>query len=109
MPPAAPDALSIHLSLPPPLSRDVAKLIADKDIPQGAATTMYACLAPQLERFSGSYLSDCDVAEPNRAAYDPSGEIRDRLWAVTEEQLRQAYHRTDEAAAAAAPAQAAAK
>lgn len=30
--------------------------------PQGAATTVWACVAPELEARSGAYLADCQVA-----------------------------------------------
>ena len=44
----------------------------DKSIPQGAATTVWACVAPQIdsEEYRGVYLSDCDVVTPSDAAVD---------------------------------------
>jgi len=59
-------------------------LVANKNIEQGAATTIYACMAPGLK--SGSYLSDCAEAVPNSAARDY--ELAEALWAKTEEQLK---------------------
>jgi len=62
----------------------------DKDIPQGAATTVYACLAPELSepKYRGVYLSDCAVKEPyNAQGRDLDGKERRRLWEVTEEQI----------------------
>lgn len=41
-----------------------------KTAPQGAATTVYGALAPELERQSGAYLADCAVATPNAHARD---------------------------------------
>ena len=39
------------------------RLIMDKSIPQGAATTIWAALAPNVDSLpQGSYLSDCAVA-----------------------------------------------
>ena len=58
-------------------------------VEQGAATTVYACLAPRLdESFNGAYLSDCDVATP--AAAMASAELRQSLWAATEAQIAKA-------------------
>jgi len=66
----------------------------DKNIPQGASTTLYGCLAPELSGTAregrGVYLSDCAVTRPNAQAQDVSKELRKRLWAVTEEQLAEA-------------------
>jgi NAD(P)-dependent dehydrogenase (short-subunit alcohol dehydrogenase family) len=53
-----------------------------KSVQQGAATTIYAATAPELERASGVYLSDCAIAEPSREAKDT--ELGERLWAATE-------------------------
>ena len=36
-----------------------------QDVSQGASTSVYACLADGIP--AGSYLSDCDVAKPNKA------------------------------------------
>ena len=43
----------------------------DKTVPQGAATTIWACVAPQIDKnedFRGAYLSDCDLKTPSDAA-----------------------------------------
>ena len=62
--------------------------VMNKDIPQGAATTLFACLSPEAGRddYSGSYLSDCAVALPNDQARDV--ELRNAFWAATETQLQ---------------------
>jgi NAD(P)-dependent dehydrogenase (short-subunit alcohol dehydrogenase family) len=62
-------------------------LFADKSIEQGAATTVYACLAPECARpdYAGAYLSDCSVAVPSADGRDAS--LRKALWKTTEEQL----------------------
>jgi hypothetical protein len=67
--------------------------IVDKNIPQGAATTLYACLEPSLSDpdTRGSYLADCAICEPRTdQAKDASGELRRALWAATESQLGEA-------------------
>ena len=55
---------------------------------QGAATTVYAATAPELDAQSGSYLSHCAVASPNKAGQD--GVLAERLWAKTEELIQAA-------------------
>ena len=58
--------------------------MADKSIPQGAATTVWAAGAPDLPR--GEYLADCAVAakRADQAKDDPRA---DALWAKTEARL----------------------
>jgi hypothetical protein len=61
---------------------------------QGAATTIYACVAPELENRSGEYLADCAVGLEVRGLWGrrfchPSALARDaqlarRLWDSTE-------------------------
>jgi hypothetical protein len=55
---------------------------------QGAATTVYAATAPELESQSGAFLSDCRVMTPSKAAQD--GELAKRLWVKTEELIEAA-------------------
>jgi NAD(P)-dependent dehydrogenase (short-subunit alcohol dehydrogenase family) len=71
---------------------------------QGAATTVWAAVAPEMQGVSGKYLEDCAIATPLPGAdqplggqYDPQGPIRghyqpyaldpdnaERLWALSE-------------------------
>jgi NAD(P)-dependent dehydrogenase (short-subunit alcohol dehydrogenase family) len=51
-----------------------------KSIPQGAATTVYAAVGPDLP--SGAYLQDCKVSRPSREAQDDA--LADRLWEISE-------------------------
>ncbi len=64
-----------------------------KQVPQGAATTVWAATAPELDGRGGLYCEDCDVAEPIE---DPSMDqgimswaldekAAERLWALSEE------------------------
>jgi NAD(P)-dependent dehydrogenase (short-subunit alcohol dehydrogenase family) len=66
--------------------------ITDKNIPQGASTTVYACLNPEFEdkKFDGSYLSDCAVIKTSTQCTDANGQLRAELWKVTEEQIQAA-------------------
>lgn len=68
-------------------------LIVDKSIPQGAATTLYACLEPSLadQALRGSFLVDCAIAQPKtKETQDVDGSARRALWAATEAQLQEA-------------------
>lgn len=63
-----------------------------KTIPQGAATSVFAATAPELEGIGGRYLEDCHLAEVNddtqtlhgvrSYATDPGN--ADRLWEISE-------------------------
>jgi hypothetical protein len=72
--------------------------IVDKDIPQGASTTLYACFEPTLneKQNRGSFLSDCAITTPNDLGQDASGLTRTALWKSTEMQISQALAAMDE-------------
>jgi NAD(P)-dependent dehydrogenase (short-subunit alcohol dehydrogenase family) len=54
-----------------------------KSIPAGAATTVYAATAPDLEGRGGVYLADCAVTDDHAPwALDPAS--ADRLWTLSE-------------------------
>ena len=63
-----------------------------KDVPQGAATSVWAATANDLIEHGGAYLADCQVAEPISAENAASGyapwaydvENAGRLWAESE-------------------------
>lgn len=63
-------------------------IVVDKSIPQGAATTLFACLAPGIS--GGAYLSDCAEAKPTAEGADKDGVKRKALWAKTVEEWRAA-------------------
>uniref|UniRef100_A0A7N0U5J9 Short-chain dehydrogenase/reductase n=2 Tax=Kalanchoe fedtschenkoi TaxID=63787 RepID=A0A7N0U5J9_KALFE len=52
-----------------------------KDIHQGAATTCYAALHPQVRGVSGKYFSDCNLSEPWAQATDM--DLAKKLWDFT--------------------------
>ncbi|XP_066336826.1 short-chain dehydrogenase TIC 32, chloroplastic-like [Miscanthus floridulus] len=60
----------------------VANLVL-KSIPQGAATTCYLALHPNVKDVSGKYFSDCNEATPTAVARD--SELAKRLWSFSEE------------------------
>jgi NAD(P)-dependent dehydrogenase (short-subunit alcohol dehydrogenase family) len=54
-----------------------------KSLEQGAATTVWAAVAPELDGFGGTYLADCQVTDQHAPwARDP--ESAARLWALSE-------------------------
>jgi NAD(P)-dependent dehydrogenase (short-subunit alcohol dehydrogenase family) len=67
-------------------------LLADKSIPQGAATTVTACLDPSLAapEARGAYLTDCHVAALSAVATDKDKALRRALWATMQAQLQEA-------------------
>jgi len=73
-------------------NRLAGNLITSKSIPQGAATTVFACVAPRVgtEALRGAYLEDCRPSLPNEAGQDANKQLRNALWAATEEQLAEA-------------------
>jgi NAD(P)-dependent dehydrogenase (short-subunit alcohol dehydrogenase family) len=66
-----------------------------KPVPAGAATSVWAATAPELEGQGGVYLEDCHVARPRRSDDDDEGyqawavdpEAAAHLWRVSEETL----------------------
>lgn len=62
-------------------------LVVDKSIPQGASTTVWACLAPELNDCSGAYLDNCAISSPNARGQDSTGALRKQLWEITEKQI----------------------
>jgi len=69
-----------------------------KNAEQGAATSVWAATAPELQGHGGLYLEDCNEAVPSpegERRYGHVPHIRDRavaerLWAVSEAMLAQA-------------------
>ena len=70
-----------------------------KPVPAGAATSVWAATAPELEGRGGIYLEDCHVARPRRGDDDSEGfaawavdpEAAARLWSVSEETLGESF------------------
>jgi NAD(P)-dependent dehydrogenase (short-subunit alcohol dehydrogenase family) len=61
-----------------------------KSLEQGAATSVWAAVAPELEALGGSYLADCQVSDHHAAwAVDPDAAAR--LWALSEELVGQQF------------------
>ncbi len=52
-----------------------------KSVPQGAATTVYAATAPELEGRTGVYLSDCAEMAPTADAQDEA--LSEQVWALS--------------------------
>ncbi|TKW01372.1 hypothetical protein SEVIR_8G175600v4 [Setaria viridis] len=57
-----------------------------KSIPQGAATTCYLALHPNVEDVSGKYFEDCNEATPSALAEDE--QLAKKVWHISEELVR---------------------
>lgn len=57
-----------------------------KQVPQGAATSVWAATAPELEGKGGVYCEDCGIAEPIKS---PSASIGVMPWALDREAAKQ--------------------
>ena len=74
----------------PILTAIVKLFVADKDIPQGAATTVYAAISPDIlqDTYRGVYLSDCHIKRPScECARDEDGRLSKALWNVMEKDI----------------------
>jgi NAD(P)-dependent dehydrogenase (short-subunit alcohol dehydrogenase family) len=81
-----------HMNVPGFLRPLLVHALINKTIPQGAATTLYACLGKELDKEEnrGVYLDDCNISKPNKEARDEKGIMRKALWEVTEKQIQEA-------------------
>jgi len=63
------------------------RIIANKDIPQGASTTVWACLSPEAADpgNAGAYLSDCALERASALGRDDG--LAEALWRATDQQL----------------------
>ena len=70
-----------------------------KSVEAGAATTVYAATAPELEGRGGIYVEDCGIADVDDAE-DAAGGVRsyaldpdaaERLWSISEETVGQSF------------------
>jgi NAD(P)-dependent dehydrogenase (short-subunit alcohol dehydrogenase family) len=64
-----------------------------KTVPQGAATTVWAATAPELDAHGGAYLEDCSVAASNP---DPDSRGGIKPYAVDPERAAALWDRTEE-------------
>ena len=63
---------------------------ARKTVEQGAATSVWAATAPELDDQGGTYLADAEVTDQHAPwARDP--ESAKRLWALSEEMVGQTF------------------
>jgi WW domain-containing oxidoreductase len=58
-------------------------LIYAKSVPQGAATTCYAATHPTLDRVTGQYFADCNLAKASR--HGRNAEMARQLWQASED------------------------
>ena len=79
------------------LSRADAGELKLKTIPAGAATSVYAATAPELEGRGGLYLFDCQIAEVSDdgldyvRSYAVDPEAAKRLWLESEAMVDQSF------------------
>lgn len=56
-----------------------------KSLSQGAATTIYAATAPELNNIGGTYFSDCKEEKYLRMPHTYNQDYAERLWKLSEE------------------------
>jgi NAD(P)-dependent dehydrogenase (short-subunit alcohol dehydrogenase family) len=64
--------------------------IKPKPIDAGAATTVWAAVAPELEGRGGAYLEDCAISDED-ATWTRDADAAARLWAMSEEYMGQSF------------------
>lgn len=52
--------------------------IVGKSIPQGAATSVYCAVSPEVDEHGGKYFVNCQVASSYHPSYTP--EVAQKLW-----------------------------
>eukprot|EP01034_Spumella_vulgaris_P022011 gene22011-28104_t len=78
------------------VNRVLGGCVSDKTVPQGASTTVWACVCPRVstDELRGAYLADCAPKQPsNVAAADEGGALREALWVASETQLAEAVEK----------------
>jgi len=84
-------ATNLWRSTGPKLLQGVIKgVIGDRNIEQGAATSIYASLIDASAFAGGEYLSDCAIAETSDKGKDADGKLRQMLWEKTEQMIADA-------------------
>jgi NAD(P)-dependent dehydrogenase (short-subunit alcohol dehydrogenase family) len=64
--------------------------IKPKPIPAGAATSVWAAVAPELEGKGGAYLEDCEISDED-AEWTRDPDAAARLWKLSEELVGQSF------------------
>ncbi|KAL5813040.1 hypothetical protein ACOSQ3_027990 [Xanthoceras sorbifolium] len=69
-----------HSSFLKGLNKVIGKVLGQfcKSVAQGAATTCYVALNPQVQGVTGEYFVDCNISKPNAQARD--AEMAKKLW-----------------------------
>jgi NAD(P)-dependent dehydrogenase (short-subunit alcohol dehydrogenase family) len=76
-----PTNLARHMGFVATIYNGVLKVFS-KSISQGASTSVYAAVAPELEGRGGVYLSDCAEKKPSRDARDEN--VSEQVWSLSE-------------------------
>jgi len=74
----------------PSIFQPFTRLIADKSMEQGAATSMFCCLADSSAFTGGDYIVDCKISTPNNNGQDLDETMRNALWDETEKMIAEA-------------------
>ncbi|CAG0886737.1 unnamed protein product, partial [Darwinula stevensoni] len=65
-----------------------------KTLQQGAATTIYAAVAPELQGVGGQYFNNCFLTKPHAKALDV--DLQEKLWTVSIEMIRSCMGNIDD-------------
>ncbi|XP_077292137.1 retinol dehydrogenase 14-like [Arctopsyche grandis] len=60
--------------------------ILGKSVEEGAQTSLYLCLSPDVANVTGKYFADCRMIEPSKVAQDMN--MAKTLWELTEEAVK---------------------
>ena len=63
-----------------------------KTVEQGAATSVWATVSPELEGQGGHYLADCQVTDDQAAAYAREEAAAERLWLLSQDLTENAFY-----------------
>ena len=67
------------------------KMPEKKTMQQGCSTTLIAALDPSIEKDSGAYLDDGDIAVNHPPEYLSLPENEERLWKLSEKLVREKF------------------
>lgn len=79
------------------LGDPLVRTVQFKTIPQGAATTVWAAVSPELDGQGGLYLADCQIAPPAARGvagvmpYATDPQKAERLWRISEEMVNEHF------------------
>jgi len=60
----------------------------DKNVEQGAATSVFCCISDSSSFKGGDYFSDCNITTPSTSGQDSDKKLRNALWDETEKLIK---------------------